>query len=186
MIKPWHNMPQRQFYLLLGGIVAVIIALVASAVAVPQFKRLRQAQILTAPAGDTAAASAQLAAAMQQRDAETVALSTRLHGDRANLPAREIEAFVIDRLNTNAWEHDVALQSVVPRGGDAIEHFRELVFELTLTGGYQDLFRWLHALRDDLGFVVIKELHMTPTGNQTGEPILQAEVTLASYRRESS
>lgn len=178
-----HTIPARQFYLLLGGILLLVAVGFASAVTLPQYKRVQGAQkafsVTAQPASDSATLSGQLL----QLDADIVALTKQLHGDRATAPAREIEAFVVDRLQTNAWQHDVALQSIVPRAGDNIEQFEELVFDLSLTGRYEDIYGWLRQLGDDLGFVVIKQLRITAVDSQQSEPELRADVTLASYRR---
>jgi type II secretory pathway component PulM len=180
----WNALPARQFYLVLGGGLLLISAAIASAVVLPQYKRLRSAQAVFATAAPLADNTAVLAGQLEDRDARIVALSTTLHGDRARLPAREMEAFVIDRLQTNAWRHNVALHSVTPRAGETIENFQELIFELTLTGHYHDLYRWLRQLHADLGFVVIKELRLSPSARELVDPVLEAQVTLASYRRE--
>ena len=178
----WYKMPTRQFYLILIGSVCILCVGLASVIAIPQYKRLQRAHALAATK-EPSTSTQNLEALLQQRDAEALELGKKLHGDRANLPEREIEAFVIDRLQSNAWQHTVALQSVVPKAGESIDHFRELIFELSLTGGYENLFDWLYSLRRDLGFVVIKELHISSTGNTLGEPVLQADITLSSYRR---
>ena len=180
----WNTLPARQFYLVLGGGLLLISAAFASAVVLPQYKRLRSAQAVYATAEPLADNTTALAAQLADRDDRIVALSTTLHGDRARLPAREMEAFVIDRLQTNAWGHNVALHSVIPRAGDTVENFQELIFELTLTGHYHDLYRWLRQLHADLGFVVIKELRLSPVARELVDPVLEAQVTLASYRKD--
>ncbi len=183
MTVNWQTIPTRQFYLLLGGIALLALVGFASLVTVPQFKRVQTAEKTRVAAPQPGNDSTTLGAQLAELDAEIVALAKRLHGDRATLPAREIEAFVVDRLQTNAWAHNVALQSIVPRAGDSVEQFEELIFELSLTGQYEDIYAWLRQLGDDLGFVVIKQLRMTAVAPEQKDPQLRADVTLASYRR---
>lgn len=179
-----QRLDNRQFYMLLGGAVLLLVAAAVSVVLIPQYKGYRAALAARAGLPPMPADSEILRSLLTERDAAIEARSRQLHGDMANLPVREIEAFVIDRLQGIAWNHDVVLQGVRPSAGDTIETFREILFNLELSGQYADLFAWLHELRDELGFIVIKEYQMDRVSNVTDDPMLKVQLTIASYRKE--
>ena len=110
------------------------------------------------------------------------ALRRRLHGDMANLPPKEIEAYIIGRLQAISWRNRVELVGVEPNSGEMIESFREMLFTVRLAGDYFDLYNWLRDLGKELGFVVIKRYQMSPVDRNEEVPRLSAELTIASYR----
>jgi len=111
-------------------------------------------------------------------------LERDLHGDMANLPPKQMEAYIIGRLQGISWRNDVQFIGVQPADGGLSEQFSELLFNVELQGQYFDVFAWLESVREELGFVVIKQFEMTPV-NQSGAeaPELQVNLTMASYRR---
>ena len=51
-----------------------------------------------------------------------------------------------------------------------------------IAGDYFDIYDWLQALGDELGFVVVKQFRLNPEpGNKSGDR-LQASFTIVSYR----
>lgn len=148
----------------------------------PQVKNYRTAtenrQVLRKAAQAGEAVSAQL----ETLKAEIEGLQRRLHGDTANLPEKQLESFVIGRLQSISWTNEVELEVVEPRIGETVEMFRENLFEIELTGSYRGLFKWLADVGDELGFVVIKEYEMRPAENEAVDPRLRVALTLASYR----
>jgi hypothetical protein len=57
-----------------------------------------------------------------------------------------------------------------------------MLFNVELLGEYDDLYRWLWDVRNELGYVVIKEYSLTRRDNDDAEPMLLANLSLASYR----
>jgi hypothetical protein len=102
----------------------------------------------------------------------------------ANLPMKQMEAFIIGRLQSISWRNDVQLVGVEPADGGLAGEFSELLFDVELHGRYLDMFAWLESTKEELGFVVIKQFEMTPI-SQAGaeEPELRVNLTMASYRR---
>jgi hypothetical protein len=178
------KLDERQFSLLLAAAGLIVVALVASYVTLPQLKANRSASSALAGLPSPPVDAALLASMLDERQAAIAERAQRLHGDMANLPVREIEAFVIDRLQRIAWQHEVTLEGVRPEVGETIDSFRELLFRLELTGRYADLYAWLQDMRAELGFVVIKEYRMRRVGDDSSDPLLAVEVTIASYRKE--
>ena len=100
----------------------------------------------------------------------------------ANLPVRQVEAYIIGRLQRVSWNNNVELVSVEPAIGDRVQMFQEMLFNVQLVGQYGDLYRWLWETRDDLGYVVVKEYALRRQDNVDDEPQLIADLSLASYR----
>lgn len=115
---------------------------------------------------------------------EVEELERTLNGDASNLPAKQMEAFVIGRLQTISWRHDVILVGVTPRDGTPLNQFRELIFDVELQAGYFDFFEWLRDINDELGFVVVKRFEMSPANRRAAETNagLQVKLTMAAYR----
>ena len=116
---------------------------------------------------------------------EVGSLSRELHGNLANLPDNQMEAFIIGRLQGISWRNNVELQSVRPGKGNIIKVFEEIVFNVEITGDYFDLYAWLQELGEELGFIVIKNFSIKPLDANKAEPRLTARLTIVSYREVS-
>ena len=177
-----NNLDARQLRLIAFGGWVLLAAALFAYLLLPQIKTYRTAadnrQVLRKAAQAGEAVSAQLASL----NLEIEALQRRLHGDTANLPEKQLESFVIGRLQNISWTNRVELVAVEPRMGEAVQMFRENLFEIELMGSYRGLFKWLADVSDELGFVVIKEYEMRPAEEAAADPRLHVELTLASYR----
>ena len=111
-------------------------------------------------------------------------LKYRLHGDMANLPVREVEAYIVGRLQRISWNNDVELVSVEPAAGERVQVFQEILFNVQLVGEYEVLYHWLWEARNELGFVVVKEYGLVRRDQVDDNPRLLADLSLASYRSE--
>ena len=100
----------------------------------------------------------------------------------ANLPVRQVEAYIIGRLQEVSWDSGVELVSVEPAMGQQVQVFQELLFNVELVGEYHDLYAWLWDVRNELGYVVVKEYSVSRQDNEDEEPALSARLSLASYR----
>ena len=113
-------------------------------------------------------------------------LEQTLNGDASNLPAKQMEAFVIGRLQTISWRNDVVLVSVRPREGTPLNQFRELIFDVELEGDYFDFFDWLRDIGEELGFVVVKRFEISKSNRSGAEKApLEVDLTMAAYRSEA-
>jgi Tfp pilus assembly protein PilO len=177
-----NNLDARQLRLIAVGGWALLAAALFAYLVLPQIKTYRTAeenrQVLRKAAQAGEAVSAQLATLNLEIDG----LQRRLHGDTANLPEKQLESFVIGRLQNISWTNQVELMVVEPRMGETVQMFRENLFEIELTGSYRGLFEWLADVSDELGFVVIKEYEMRPVDAEAADPRLHVALTLASYR----
>ena len=172
----------RELRLLLGGLGAVLIAALIVSQLVPEAKKLLKArsdvEVLRAAAHD----STELEQHMQQESQRIEELRYQLYGDMADLPLKQVEAYIIGRLQEISWGTRVDLVSVEPVTGDRVQIFQEMLFNVELVGHYDDLYRWLWDVRSELGYVVIKEYGLKRQDDNDDEPLLLANLSLASYR----
>ena len=166
---------------LLGIGAAVTLALITS-VLLPKFKALTSANNTLTVLREASEDGAELERHMQQQQARLDELRYRLHGDMANLPARQVESYIIGRLQKVSWDNNVELVSVQPGLGEQVQVFQEMLFSVQLIGRYADIYGWLWEARSELGFVVVKELNLERDSDVDDEPLLQASLNLASYR----
>ncbi len=162
-------------WLLLGAALFVYLVL-------PEIKSYRTAMTNREVLRDAAQAGEAVSSQLATLSDEIDDLERQRHGDTANLPEKQLESFVIGRLQNISWTNQVELVAVQPKMGETVQMFRESLFELELTGTYRDLFKWLADVSDELGFVVIKEYEMRPVEAEAADPRLSVELTLASYR----
>ena len=184
MIALLRKLDMRQCYLLLGGVFLLLVVASTSFLTLPAFKEYRSAAEEQASLPPLPADTAELQSMLSEREEAIASRMKTLHGDMANLPLREVESYVIDRLQGIAWNHDVSLQGVRPASGQTVDTFREVLFKLDVEGHYMDLFAWLKELRRELGFIVIKEYRMTSKRSEGDQPVLLVQMTMASYRKE--
>ena len=105
-----------------------------------------------------------------------------LRGDMANLPEKKMESFIIGELQNISWNHEIDLMGVKPVKGSEIQMFQEILFKVQLSGEYFDLYKWLHELRNQLGFIVIKNLELKPLNGNDRDTLLFMNLTIASYK----
>lgn len=113
---------------------------------------------------------------------EVDALRKQVAGDMASLPQREMESFVVDRLQAISWRNGVELGALKPAAGIDTSHYSEMLFQIELAGGYFQLVDWLRDLADELGFVVVKEQQLALKQSGGLKPVLTTRLSLAAYR----
>lgn len=172
----------RELRLALLGIGAILIVALAAGLLAPKIKAARAASHEVGILEEAAQDGNELDRHLQEQQAKIAELQYRLHGDMASLPVKEIEAYLIGRLQKVSWNNDVELVSVEPAIGERVKIFQEILFRVRLVGQYEDLYRWLLEARSDLGYVVVKEYGLTRQDNDDEKPRLIANLSLASYR----
>lgn len=165
----------------LGSIVVLSVAILVVYFLWPQFQKYqeytRSQEILV----QAAPGNSGLAVQLEQARDEVAALSRRLHGDMAGLPGQQMESFIIGRLQKISWDNEVHLVSVRPGVGERIQNFQERVFDIRLRAGYSGFYRWLNNIGTDLGFVVVKNYHISPLRREATPTELDIRLTIASY-----
>ncbi|MBT8143243.1 MAG: type 4a pilus biogenesis protein PilO [Gammaproteobacteria bacterium] len=185
-LSRFQQMEARERNMLALGVISVIIAALIVYLVLPAAKDFRNKYGSRATLVSLEASGNDLGEQIDIRLQALEDLSRRLHGDSANLPLQQMEAFVIGRLQTISWDNQVELVSVEPVVGESIERFNEVLFKLEMEGGYEDIHRWLWSVREQLGFIVIKEFSLSRADQRSDDPRLRARLTIASYRMVSS
>lgn len=183
----FENAQPRVVAMMLIGIVLLIALVEATYLLWPQVKNYRELysshQVLKRAVRNNDSLKSQL----RQIDREVKDLSRQLHGDMAQLPVKQMESFVIGRLQKVSWATDVELVSVQPGRGGQVQNFRERLFEVKLSAGYHDFFEWLQIVNQELGYIVVKKFEISP-GDKGAikNPKLNLALTLVSYRMEQN
>ncbi|MCH9694102.1 MAG: type 4a pilus biogenesis protein PilO [Gammaproteobacteria bacterium] len=172
----------RELHMLFLGAGAVLVVGLVAVLVIPEAKAVQLARKEVALLEQAAQDGSELDRHLQEQYSSIDELKYRLHGDMANLPVKQVEAFIIGRLQKISWNNKIELVSVEPATGERVQTFQEILFHVELVGQYEDLFRWLMEARSDLGYVVIKEYGMSRNDSDDENPLLLAELSLASYR----
>ncbi len=171
----------RTLALALIGAALLIVAALVSYVLWPQLEQYRENTASQALLAQAAPGDSGLAVQLEAVRNEVSALSRTLHGDMAGLPAKQMESFIIGRLQKISWDHGVRLVSVRPGVGDKIQDFQERLFELHLQARYHDFYHWLNAIGKHLGFIVVQKYHIRPRDQEGQNPELDIRLTIVSY-----
>lgn len=174
----------RELRLALLGAGLVVTSVAITTLLVPKIKAYRATNAEIAILEEAQKDDADLEQHLQDRNARIQELKFRLNGEISDLPFKEIESYVIGRLQNISWRNNVELVSIAPAAGERVQIFRELLFNIELIGEYADIYRWMWDAKNELGFVVVKEYAMTRRDTIDDHPRLLAEVSLASYRAE--
>lgn len=174
----------REFRMLLLGAGLVVTSLAVLFALVPGAKAYREATKAVVVLQNARQGAVDLEQQLGERRAAIDELRFRLHGDMASLPLKQIESYVIGKLQKISWRNDVDLNSVKPATGREVQTFREMLFNIELVGAYEDIYRWLWDAKNELGFVVVKEYSMRRHDDIDENPKLITEISLASYRVE--
>jgi Tfp pilus assembly protein PilO len=181
MQKYLARLKLRELWLVGGGVLMLLVAALLTRAVRPALNAYRSAQS-AASTLSAEAAEPGLDPQLAQENEQVGELGQRLHGEMADVPARELEAVVVGRLQSVSWRHGVELASVRPGRGEEVQSFEELLFDVELNGRYADLYAWLEDLHQVLGFVAIKSIAIQRADDEGPTPRLRATLTLASYR----
>ena len=183
----FENAEPRLVAILLAGIVLLVSLVEITYLVWPQLKQYRELNASHEVLEQAVSSHDSLADQLGRIDAEVQDLSRQLHGDMARLPAKQMESFVIGRLQKVSWSTDVELISVQPGSGKQVQNFRESLFEVRLVARYHDFFEWLQTVNDELGYIVVKKFDISSRENDVlDNPRLNLALTLVSYRMEEA
>jgi Tfp pilus assembly protein PilO len=180
-----HRLDLRSLNLLLGGITLVTAVALFSYLLWPQFKAYRAAVESRDSLQSVVANDNKLLETLGALRSEVRSLRQNLHGDLAALPTKEMQGYIIGRLQGISWRNNVEFLGMQPRQGEPIEKFQEILFDVQLLGDYFDLYNWLRDASKELGFVVIKQYQMAPVNPKSENTPLAVKMTMAVYRSGS-
>lgn len=183
----FDNAQPRVVAMMLIGIVLLVAVVEVTYLLWPQLKTYRALNASHQLLEQTVSGSDSLGLQLAHIDGEVQKLSRELHGDMARLPAKQMESFVIGRLQKVSWATDVELVSVQPGSGKQVQNFRESLFEVRLNARYHDFFQWLQMVNDELGYIVVKKFEINAgNADDLDDPVLSLSLTLVSYRMEEA
>ena len=181
----FENAQPRVVAMMLVGIVLLITMVEVTYLLWPQVKTYRELYSSHQVLEQAVAGNESLNSQLENIESEVQDLSHQLHGDMAELPVKQMESFVIGRLQKLSWAADVELVSVQPGSGKQVQNFRERLFEVKLIARYHDFFEWLQIVNHELGYIVVKKFEISPDDQEMLEnPKLNLLLTLVSYRME--
>lgn len=181
-----ERLDDRSLLLLLAGIAGLLLAVGVVYLLTPQYKALNTAVETRSTMRETVAKGKAVFGELEQLADEVTQLRKRVHGDMANRPLKQMESYIIGRLQKISWQHGVELRGVAPGPGRSVQMFKEIVFDVELVGDYFDLVAWLRELSRQLGFVVVKEYRLRPLNATADEPVLSMNLKMVSYRLVSN
>jgi len=180
---------QRQMRMIGYGCMALMVAALVMYLVLPQWRAYRAADASLALLHATVVEGDSLDLQLDAMRADVNDMSRELNGAAANLPTKQMEAFVIGRLQTISWRNNMTLVSVQPGEGQPVNQFRELVFDVVLSGDYFTFFDWLNDIGTELGFVVVKRFDISTdsvASSSANKPGLRVKLTMAAYRSQDS
>ena len=179
----FDNAEPRSIAMILIALVVLLSAVEVTYLVLPQFKSYRALNAEYELLDGAMINGESLAAQLTRVDEEVKNLSHQLHGDMAQLPAKQMESFVIGRLQKVSWSTQIELVSVQPGEGKQVQNFRETLFEVKLMAGFHNFFEWLQVVNEELGYIVVNKFEISPKGNgMVKDPKLDITLTLISYR----
>ncbi|MEZ5542657.1 MAG: type 4a pilus biogenesis protein PilO [Pseudomonadota bacterium] len=176
------NTPPRTLLLLMLSTALVVVTAVATYAVWPEYRDYRKSLTTLRLLENVTARGDTLEREMTELQERVAALQHRLHGDMIDLPSNQMESFIIGRLQGISWRNHIELLSVTPGTGNRMQVFDEVLFNVRVSGDYFDLYRWLQDMREELGYVVVKQFDITPGPVTDSTPQLIASLTIVSYR----
>ena len=176
------QMNVRTFLLSIIGGIAIVFVCAVTYLIVPEFKHYRSISTDLGLLRGLVNNKSNITTEINSLSEEVIAAKRRLKGDMANLPEKEMEAYIIGVLQNISWNNDIKLIGVKPSKGSEIHIFQEILFNVKLSGDYFDLYNWFVEIREDLGFIVIKQLNLSPMRSNSNDVPLLMELTIASYK----
>jgi hypothetical protein len=174
--------PPRTVLMLMSAVALVLVTALVTYVMWPQYMAWRESLVTLRLLEGVAANGDSLTSEMTALQGRVDTLNRQLHGDMVDVPKNQMESFIIGRLQGISWRNHVELLSVTPGMGGKVQVFEEVTFNVRVSGDYFDLYHWLQDMRDELGYVVVKQFNLAPGPSADGAQHLVATFTIVSYR----
>lgn len=108
-------------------------------------------------------------------------LTTKLQGTGPKTPVNKMVAYVIGELDKIASRHQINLSRVKPQPPQTLFTFKELPFQIEISGDYFNLYAWLKDVEKNLGPIVIKQFDISAIGVGKQRKIM---LVIAAYQFE--
>src|SRR5210317_466574 len=151
----------RSLLMMIGGACLLIAAALISYGLWPQFMEYRMSRHTLETLEGAVLNADVLDREIDGIEQEIAVLDENLHGDMLDLPERQMEAYVIGRLQEISWRHSVTLIGVRPGTVTTLISLEEMPFTVEVSGDYFDLYAWLQDLGADLNFLAIRHFNIS-------------------------
>lgn len=176
----------RSLIMIMGGVCLLSAAALVSYGLWPQFSEYRMSRLQLKMLEDAVLNADVLDGELAGIEKEIAALDESLHGGMMDLPDRQMEAYIIGRLQEISWRHSVTLLGVRPGTTTTLSSLEEMPFSVEVSGDYFDLYAWLQDLGADLKFLAIRHFNIRPVDAAGETPVLKASLTIVSYREAAN
>lgn len=170
----------------LGLILLMLSLLIVAAMALylmrPQYQRFSENSASLEMLNGQIDDQTQLQRAIEDERKQIQDLQLQLHGEAGDIPFNEMEAYLIGRLQSLAWEAGIELVGVRPGPAKRIMEFEELSFKVEVSGEYRNLYVWLDSIGDKLGFMLVSNYDISLASAKANETQLNMNVTIVFYR----
>ena len=172
----------RMLSLIIGMLVALIITAISIYGIKPHYKQytknLSSLLLLNNQVDDPEL----IQVSIDDQRLEIQQLKLKLNGEAGDMPANEMESYMIGRLQNLSWDAGVQLISVRPGVAKQVLNFDEISFEVNVWGDYRSLYAWLNKLSSNLGFLMVSKYNIRSISQKSFENTLDMSVTLIFYR----
>ena len=181
MQKIFNQINQKTLILILTSVFFLMITTSSVYTVWPQIKDIKSGWLIRDELRKTANNKDEMDEQQAKLAQKIEELKRDLKGEMANLPGKKIESYIIGKLQSISWDHEINLLGVKPAKGNEIQMFQEILFNVQLSGDYFGLYKWLQDLREQIGFIVIKNIEIKHINeSNAGAPLLM-RLTIASY-----
>ncbi len=184
MDKHLAEISRNAFLLILFLLTSLSVAVVVSYVLAPQYKSYISSKESYLQLKSAVENGRDYPLEMQQLQASISRLEQAMKEGEVQLPIQQFESHVISELQALAWKNSMALDGLRPAEGETIDHYRELLFDVQLSGQYFDLYRFLLDLKQMPGFLLIREMYVSPRPSSSATADLEVRMSLGSWRGE--
>jgi acylphosphatase len=172
--------PQRMPFFA-GALILLVVALLFAGLILPQYKVQRAASHDLSRLQQTVQVAPSVAAEQARLQADVERLELEIQNDVNGMPQHALETFVTGRVQSISWRREMELMAIQASPGARIGDVQETLFQLELSGEYDDLHDWLRNIRVELDFATVRQLALAPLESQHSEPRLRAQIVLAAY-----
>lgn len=177
-----NRVDPRSLRLVLIGMWSLVATIVAVYYLKPAYGEWSQISVTRSHLEDIVANDGQLEREITDQQQTITQLKERLQGDSESLPLKQMESFIIGRLQKISWDNKIELVSVKPSVATRVLSFDEIAFEVEISGPYQSVYAWLRELAHDLGFILVKKFGITPVASKQTAEKLRMTLTMVFYR----
>jgi len=181
-----RNVSPRLMILVMSGVFLLIVAMLLTYGLWPQIAEYRQSQSTIALLEDAVVNTDSMGGEIENIKKEISVLDKNLHSEMLDMPDRQMEAYIIGRLQEISWKNRIKLLGVRPGMASTVSSLEEIPFDVEVSGDYFDLYAWLRNLGSELGFLAIRQFNISPLKSGDDETVLKASLTLVSYREATN